>query len=281
IGMCSDYAAMGAMMTLGEEVAPLYVIILWVTIGNGLRFGPGFLLTAVCLAVATFISVILVTPYWQANATLAWGLLVGLILIPGYFTSLLRALTRATEEARRANEAKSVFVANMSHEFRTPLNGIVGMSELLVTTRLTPEQREFAEIVQASARSLLALVEDVLDIASIESGKLKRVAVNFDVAEALRSIQLMLQSSALEKGLRFDITIAPDVPQKLRGDADHLRQILINLISNAIKFTESGTVSVTVECLGTSSNDGKSQLRFTVTDTGIGIPIEAQKRIFQ
>lgn len=281
IGMLADYAAMGCMMTLGEEVAPLYVIVLWVTIGNGLRFGPRFLFAAVCLAVMSFLGVILFTPYWKANAILAWGLLGGLILIPAYFTSLLRALTRATEDARRANEAKSVFVANMSHEFRTPLNGIVGMSELLVSTRLTKEQREFAEVVQTSARSLLSLVEDVLDIASIESGKLKHVEVDFHLAELLRSIQLMLQPDAVEKGLRFDIVVAPDVPDRLHGDADHLQQILVNLISNAIKFTESGRVCVEVDCLARLDSEGKSPLRFTIEDTGIGIPLAAQKRIFQ
>ncbi len=279
VGMVLDYASMGAMMMLGPELAPLYVVFMWVTIGNGLRYGPRYLAAAVALAAVSFLSVILVTPYWQANAALGWGLLAGLVMIPGYLTSLLRALTRATEEARRANEAKSLFIANMSHEFRTPLNGIAGMSELLVTTRLSAEQREYAEIIQASAQSLLALVEDVLDISRIEAGKLRRHDVDFDLAETMRSIQLMLQTTAHNKGLGFEMRLADGVPVRLHGDVDHLRQILVNLVSNAIKFTEHGKVTVDVRTTARMGHD--VGLRFSVRDTGIGIPLEAQGRIFQ
>ncbi|MBX3648224.1 MAG: response regulator [Rhodocyclaceae bacterium] len=279
VGMISDYAAMGAMMTLGAQLAPLYVIYLWVTIGNGLRYGPRYLFAAVCLAVVSFLTVILVTPYWQQNAPLAWGLLGGLILIPGYLTSLLRALTRATEDARRANEAKSLFVANMSHEFRTPLNGIVGMTELLTTTRLSAEQREFAEVMQASARSLLSLIEDVLDISKIESGKLKQKPTDFKLSELLRSVQLMLQSTAVEKGLRFEIGLDEGLPDDYFGDVDHLRQVLVNLVSNAVKFTEQGRVTVNV-ALRAPRRENRIPLRFSIRDTGVGIPEEAQSRIF-
>ena len=206
--------------------------------------------------------------------------MAGLVAIPAYLTSLLRALTRATEEARRANEAKSVFVANMSHEFRTPLNGIVGMSELLVTTRLTAEQRECAEVMQASARALLTLVEDVLDISAIEAGKLRLHEVDFKLSDLLRGIQIMLQPAAVEKGLAFEIRVANGVQESLHGDVDHLRQILVNLVSNAVKFTEHGRVTIEVSTIG-ASGDNRSRLRFSVLDTGVGIPFEAQKRIFQ
>jgi two-component system, sensor histidine kinase RpfC len=279
VGMISDYAAMGAMMTLGAQLSPLYVIYLWVTIGNGLRYGPRYLFAAVCLAVVSFLAVILCTPYWQQNAPLAWGLLGGLILIPGYLTSLLRALTRATEDARRANEAKSLFVANMSHEFRTPLNGIVGMTELLTTTRLSAEQREFAEVMQASARSLLSLIEDVLDISKIESGKLKQKPTDFKLSELLRSVQLMLQSTAVEKGLRFEIGLDEALPDDYFGDVDHLRQVLVNLVSNAVKFTEYGHVTVNVALRG-PRRENRIPLRFSIRDSGVGIPEEAHSRIF-
>ena len=282
IGMMSDYAAMGAIMALsGQELAPLYVIYLWVTIGNGLRYGPRYLVAAVGLASASFLWVILATPFWQHNQALSWGLLGGLVAIPMYLASLLRALTRATEDAHRANEAKSRFLANMSHEFRTPLNGVVGMSELLSTTRLTVEQRECSEVIQASAKTLLALVEDVLDISAIEVGKLKCVESDFRLTDILDGIRTMLQPVAQGKGILFGIEVGREVPASLHGDGDHLRQILVNLISNAIKFTERGSVAVTVDCTRMEADTGVATLMFSVRDTGIGIPEAAQQRIFQ
>ena len=281
IGMVSDYGAMAAIMMLsGQELAPLYVIYLWVTIGNGLRYGPRYLVGAVALASVSFLCVILSTPFWQHNQALSWGLLGGLVAIPMYLASLLRALTRATEEARRANAAKSIFLANMSHEFRTPLNGVVGMSELLSATKLTSEQRECSEVIQASARTLLTLVEDVLDISAIEVGKLKTAETDFRLADVLDNIQTMLQPTAAAKGITFEVDIARHVPATLHGDNDHLRQILVNLISNAIKFTERGSVRVTVERKDSGTNDN-ALLLFSVRDTGIGIPLQAQPRIFQ
>ncbi|MEO5559367.1 MAG: ATP-binding protein [Dokdonella sp.] len=281
IGMVSDYGAMGAIMTLsGQELAPLYVIYLWVTIGNGLRYGPSYLLGAVALASISFLGVILSTPFWQHNQALSWGLLAGLVAIPLYLASLLRALTRATEEARRASTAKSTFLANMSHEFRTPLNGVVGMSELLSTTKLTSEQRECSEVIQASAKTLLALVEDVLDISAIEVGKLKSTEADFRLTDILDGIHVMLLPVAAGKNVAFDVNIGRSVPANLHGDGDHLRQILVNLISNAIKFTERGRVEVTVE-RSNSEADGIASLMFSVRDTGIGIALGTQPRIFQ
>jgi two-component system sensor histidine kinase RpfC len=281
-GMLIDYTMMGAGMHLmGAHLAPVYVVYLWVTIGNGLRYGPRFLMVAVALASLSFLAVITTTTYWQENQVLAWGLLIGLVAIPAYLTSLLRALTRATEEARRANEAKSTFLANMSHEFRTPLNGVVGMSELLSTTKLTTEQRECSEVIQTSAKALLALVEDVLDISAIEVGKLKCIESDFRLTDILDGVQLMLQPVATSKGILFDVRIAGGVPTNLRGDGDHLRQILVNLISNAIKFTEHGSVAVTIESTHADEADGVAVLMFSVRDTGIGIAAAAQQRIFE
>jgi two-component system sensor histidine kinase RpfC len=175
IGMLADYGTLTALMILSPvELAPLYVILLWVTIGNGLRFGNRYLVSAAALAGAAFLAVVLSGDYWRRQPWLSVGLLLGLVAIPLYMSSLLRQLSAAIAEARRANAAKSRFLATMSHEFRSPLNGIIGMSELLHGTRMGAEQREYADVIQASAQTLLLLVDDVLDISAIEAGKLQR-----------------------------------------------------------------------------------------------------------
>lgn len=280
VGMLADYSTLAAMMILkGEVLAPLYVIILWVTVGNGLRYGTGYLFAAIALAVATFLAVILSTPYWQQNPYIAWGLLVGLVAIPAYLISLLRDLRRAGEEARRANAAKSRFLANMSHEFRSPLNGIIGMAELLSGTRLSPEQREAADVIQTSAQTLLLLVEDVLDISAIEAGKLKRQDSEFSPRELARRIRTMLQPMAANKNLELAVDVQEGIPARLRGDASHLGQILLNLTHNAIKFTEVGSVRLAFELR--ALHEGKAALRFSVRDTGIGVPDAAKATLFQ
>jgi two-component system sensor histidine kinase RpfC len=280
IGMMFDYGLMAAaMIRLGEPLAWVYVIIMWVTIGNGLRYGNRYLKIAVAAAVATFGSVLLLNEYWMRNRELGLGLLFGLVAVPLYLSGLLRALTRATEAARKANEAKSRFLANMSHEFRTPLNGLAGMSELLATTRLDSEQRECLNTIQASTRSLLSLVEDVLDISAIEAGKLKLNLACFSLHELIDGIGLILQPTARAKQLTYEARIAADVPAQLCGDAGHLQQVLLNLAGNAVKFTDHG--SVTLDVSRVSADPVKPRLRFTVIDTGIGISASSRARLFE
>lgn len=280
LGMLADYSLIAVgMVQLGEYLSPLYVVLMWITVGNGLRYGPQYLYVAIMAAAVTFATVVVLTPYWQQNHFLAWGLLLGLVAVPLYLSSLLHALTRATAAARAASEAKSRFVANMSHELRTPLNGIVGMSELLSATMLTGEQRDCTQVIQTSARTLRQMVDEVLDFASIEAGKLRRNDADFELSEVLQSIQVMLQPGALAKNLTLDIAAPPgEVPRWLHGDSGRLRQILINLVANAIKFTEVGGVRVDVEML--ESDASHARLRFSIRDTGIGIPVDLQARIF-
>ncbi len=280
IGMFTDYGLMStAMALMGEPLAWLYVIMMWVTVGNGLRYGNRYLAGAVTMAAIGFAAVLLTNSYWAQNTSLGVGLLVGLVAVPMYLSNLLRQLTRATDEAHRANEAKSRFLANMSHEFRTPLNGLSGMSELLATTHLDSEQRECLSTIQASTRSMLALVEDVLDISAIEAGKLKLDIAEFAPRELIENIGMILMPQARAKKLDYSVHIASDVPDKLRGDVRHMRQVLLNLAGNAVKFTDAGAVRVEVKLLGNIGD--RVRLRFTVTDTGIGIPEKVQARLFE
>ena len=279
VGMLADYSTLAILMSLQPDaLAPLYVIILWVTIGNGLRYGNFYLYSAAGLASLSFLGVIVSTTFWRSLPYLAGGLWIGLVAIPGYLSRLLHDLNKATLEARRANAAKSRFLANMSHEFRSPLNSIIGMAELLNGTRLAPDQREQAEVILTSAQTLLLLVNDVLDISATEAGKLQRKDADFNLHDLVDRLYKMLQPLAAEKGLALRTRIEEDVPIRLYGDGAHLTQVLLNLMHNAIKFTEQGEVRLSVERMQDRSD---LHLRFSVRDTGIGVPAEAKERIFR
>ncbi|MDC6684463.1 ATP-binding protein, partial [Leclercia adecarboxylata] len=187
---------------------------------------------------------------------------------------------RAMAEARRASEAKSRFLVNISHEFRTPLNGLSGMTELLATTKLDDEQRECVNTIEASSRSPLALGEEVLDISAIEAGKLRVTAEDFALADVIQAIGLILLPQAKAKRLDYRVKVADTVPPLLRGDLGHLRQILLNIAGNAVKFTDHGRVEIRVAVLNAES-DGGVRLRFDILDTGIGVAPEMRPRLFE
>lgn len=208
-------------------------------------------------------------------------LILGTIIINRHLrqVGLIKALEKANEEVRKSAMIKEQFLANMSHELRTPLNAIKGFSRLMQQTQLDEEQQKFSDIIENSSNNLLHLVNDILDISKIEAGKMIVETREFDLKRMLLTLEQMFMNTAKEKQLDFSCRMETDVPQYLQGDPDRIYQILINLVSNAFKFTKAGSIGLSVS--RTAENENEFSLAFKVKDTGIGIPLKKQGIIFE
>jgi two-component system, sensor histidine kinase RpfC len=267
------------MAFLGERAAPLFLVYVWITLANGFRFGQRYLLLSLGISVAGIAALLWKGEFWREHFAVGLGLLVGFIALSVYVRSLVTKLFDAIARAEAANQAKRRFISVVSHEMRTPLNAIIGMADLMRDTTLSREQADMLQTLRGSSQVMLGLVEDVLDFSKIEAGKLVLERTDFDLHALLNSTSRILQAQSQAKGVEFVVSIMPEVPPAVRGDAHHLRQVLINLAGNAVKFTERGSVTVHVSLQ--EETESGLRVKFSVRDTGIGIPPEAQQRIFE
>ncbi|MFQ6405312.1 ATP-binding protein [Methylophilus sp. 'Pure River'] len=277
--MIMDITATSLEQMISGSMAGVFIgIYLWLIIGYGLRYGTKFFKGCYVFSLIGFSLTLYLNPYWNQHQHLAYGFLLTLLLIPPHALRLLVSLEKATKEAGQASEAKTNFLSNISHEMRTPLNGIIGASELIAQTKLDSKQSELLKMVGTSASSLKKLINDVLDISKIEKGKVELEEITFFLPDLIQRLQLMFQIEVERKQLWLRFHLDPLVERHYVGSMHHLEQVLTNLIANAIKFTQHGGVDVVVSVM--QGHADMSKLSFRIRDTGIGIKSDALPLIF-
>ena len=277
--MVTDMTTMGLVIHFaGTSGAAIYPVYLWVTFGNGFRYGNRYLAASALGSIVSFGLVVAFTDFWLNQPYLSAGLLLALLVLPAYVSSLIRKLTEAKAQAEEASVAKSRFLATMSHELRTPLNAIIGIGGLLQKTSLNAEQSDMTRTIGASARALLSLIDRILDFSRIEAGRMPLDVVDFDLYREVSDLERMIRPQALAKDLDLQILIDANTPPLVRGPTACMRHIVTNLAANAVKFTERGHVRISVTTGGDLA--GRKSLRIDVIDAGIGISEEAVERIF-
>ncbi|MCU7917948.1 MAG: response regulator [Candidatus Thiodiazotropha sp. (ex Epidulcina cf. delphinae)] len=270
-----------AIVLAGDAISPFYLIYHWIYISYGTRYGKRLLMTASILSFSAYNLVLLYLQQWQTHSFDAFFFLFLLVILPYYQYTLLRRLRHARQEAERAKKARGDFLATMTHELRTPLIGVMGMARLLQATPLDAEQKEYLHSICSSAQLLRSLISDVLDISKIDANKLELTSEPFDMRELVRDVTSSLAAGAQEKQLEFYCWVDPGIQNRLYGDKLRISQILFNLLGNAIKFTDSGHITLRVSHAQGCEAFDSPHILLEVEDTGIGISQQEQEKIFE
>ncbi|MBL0291801.1 MAG: response regulator [Betaproteobacteria bacterium] len=274
-GIAADIIPITAgLFFAGEIGVPLVGLYLWITVGNGFRFGPRYLLQSYSLSGVCFTLLLLFSPFWQQHREIGIGLAILLGTIPIYVLILLSRITAQKDAAEQLSNAKSRFVANVSHELRTPLTGVVAVHDLLLRRPLSTTDRELVDTLGSAIQALKTSVDAILQMSKLEAGAELVTWHRFNLRAYLRQLEVQIAPSAKAKGLEWQVKVYDEVPGLVVGDQSHLDHVVGNLINNALKFTLSGGVRLQVSKSGPN-------IRFEVVDTGVGIPLDQQEHIFE
>ena len=263
-----------------SEIGAVYMgVYLWLIVGYGLRYGKSLLVATYLMSIAGFLIASLLSPHWQNHIAAVMGMLFTLITIPLYALSLLNKFKAATLKAEAANLAKSEFLSHISHEIRTPLNGIIGACQLLETSNLDKDHATLFNVMKSSSNMLLDLVNNVLDLSKIESGKVINSTEDFYLQNLITTTVNLFETQASQKGVSIGFEISKETPLRIHGNLLHTKQVLINLVGNAVKFTEKGNIKINV--YATEQGSSQATIRFEVIDTGTGIAEDSLPHIFE